>query len=200
MNINDLPRQKLLDYMDKYGGGLYNYKVAGEFRYKRIQDSIAMNPDFTFTNGRYIAAYIETVVGANLFSDGRRNDSQVPKDAARSFFQDSRMPDDFHRAAKPFGTEGVDVVIGAHKWSPGSNVNGVNTYTIDQNAPTFESDPDGCKQYEMFVNQAVVPLYPNPTGVLKRNLKLNLQFYFDTFGGKCQQLFPYGKGQDEDEC
>ncbi|XP_006456226.1 hypothetical protein AGABI2DRAFT_195436 [Agaricus bisporus var. bisporus H97] len=199
-HFNETQFSELLEFMDKYGDGLYNYKVAGEFRYQRIQESIATNPQFNFTGGRFFAAYIETVVGANLFSDGRRNDSQVPADAARGFFQDSRMPDDFHRAAKPFGTEGVEVVIGAHPFSPGRNVNGINTYTIDPNSPTFDSDPDGCAQYEMFVNEAVVPLYPNPTGVLRRNLNINLQHYFDTFGGKCEQLFPYGKPEDEPEC
>jgi hypothetical protein len=179
--------------MDKYGAGKFNYTVAGEFRFQRIQESIAHNPNFSFTNNRFEGAYVETIVAANLFADGRRDDHSFDVETARGFFQDSRMPDDFHRANKPYGTEGTDVVFAAHPWSPGKNTNGVNTYTIDESAADFANDPNGCKTYEWFVKNAVVPLYPNPTGILKDNLKTNLDVYYSTFPPVCQQLFPYGK-------
>lgn len=179
--------------MNKYGGGKYNYTVAGEFRYHRIQQSIANNPQFSFTNNRFIGAYVETIVAANLFADGRRDDHSFDIDTARGFFQNQHMPNDFHRANKPYGIEGTDVVFGLHPFSPGKNVNGVNTYTIDESSANFSNDPDGCKTYEWFVKNAVMPLYPNPTGILKDNLKLNLHVFWTTFPTTCQELFPYGK-------
>ncbi|EKM78506.1 hypothetical protein AGABI1DRAFT_114754 [Agaricus bisporus var. burnettii JB137-S8] len=186
------------EYINKYGAGNYNYTVAGEFRYQRIQESIATNPQFNFRRLRFFAAYIETIVGVNLFTDGRRDDGQVPLEDTRSFFQDARMPDGFHRAAKPYGLEGTDVVFAAHPFTPGSNVNGINSYETDTTSPDFGTDPDGCIQYAQFINEAVAPLYPNATGILRRNLNLNLQYYFDTFGGKCEQIFPFGKDDEDD--
>jgi hypothetical protein len=88
--------------------------------------------------------------------------------------------------------EGNDLIINLHKFSPGYNANGTNTFTVDPNSASWTNDPMGCKLYTWYVTQVVVPAYPNPTGVLKRNLNLNLQYYYDTFPG-CTQLFPYGK-------
>jgi hypothetical protein len=189
---DDLLRQKLVAYSNQFGAGKYNYTVAGEFRYKRIQDSIATNPNFTFKNARYFAAYIETVFPVNFFVDGRQTDGQLDLDVARGFFQNMRMPDDFHRASKPMSSEGTDIVIRAHPFPPGGNINGVNTYTPDPTSANFTS-PDGCILYDQFVNGSVRALYPNPTGVLKKALNTNLQFLYDTTDGTCEQVFPWGK-------
>jgi hypothetical protein len=62
-------------------------------------------------------------------------------------------------------------------------------------------DPDSadfehlCRFYE-FVVGAVQELYPNPTGILRRNLIKNLHYWYQgvnvAFGG-CTELFPYGQ-------
>jgi hypothetical protein len=150
-----------------------------------------------FVTPRYITAYAEMVFPVNFFIDGRQGDGQLDLDVARGFFQYGRMPDDFHRASKPMSVEGIVQVIPAHPWSPGSNVNGVNTYTPEPNAANFFTiDPSGCEFYGEFVNQTVVGLYPNPTGVLREALNRNLDlFYQASTGGNCTQTFPYGKDE-----
>lgn len=69
-------------------------------------------------------------------------------------------------------TQGLDFIFNLHPIPPGSNVHGVNTYAENTTVPNMTNDPDGCQLYEWYVNTVVVPLYPNPTGVLKRNLNL----------------------------
>jgi hypothetical protein len=47
-----------------------------------------------------------------------------------------------------------------------------------------------------FVVGAVQELYPNPTGILRRNLIKNLHYWYqgvDVFFGGCPELFPYGQ-------
>ena len=45
--------------------------------------------------------------------------------------------------------------------------------------------------YNHFIDTALT-LYPNPTGVLRRNLKLNMHYYFMVFERACEERFPYG--------
>ena len=112
---------------------------------------------------------------------------------AMGFFRDSRMPDGFHRtdlsksgdAVGNFTTE----IFAAHPTQPGKNNGAVNSFTVDPNSATLN---DRCKLYESFVNNKVVPLYPNPQGVLRDNLKVNLNFLFRAFP-ECTQVFPYGQ-------
>ena len=177
----------------QYGAGKYNYTVAGELRYRRIQDSIARNPEFRFLPPRYLPAYRESVFPVNFFIDRRQKDGQLDLDDARNFFQHHRMPDNFHRAPEPRGFEGLDIVVNAHPIMPGHNVGGVNTYTPDPNAPSFTNDPNLCGAYEDFILNTVLPLYPNPTGKLRKALNKNLDFFYQTLGGACEQMFPYGK-------
>ncbi len=102
------------------------------------------------------------------------------------------MPNDFHRASKPSGGEGLDIVFNAHPVPPGRNVNGINSYENDTTSGDFSNS---CLFYENFVNQTIRGLYPNPTGVLRKVLNINLDFYFEGAGAgnECTQLFPYGK-------
>lgn len=102
------------------------------------------------------------------------------------------MPADFHRAAKPTSNEFGPAIFGAHPVEPGRNVNGVNTYTRDSTSSRLT---DFCGVYEKFANETVKGRYPNPEGVLKRNLILHLGYLFS---GQpklvgCQQVFPYGQ-------
>ena len=114
-------------------------------------------------------------------------------DDAASFFRDSRFPADFHRSGQPSSTEGIDQVLAAHPWLPGGNAGGkVNNYVVDPSSADFT---DLCRLYSNVVG-SVVELYPNPTGILRRNLIKNLHYLYIgvnfTFGG-CTELFPYGQ-------
>ncbi|KAJ3567243.1 heme-thiolate peroxidase [Leucocoprinus birnbaumii] len=192
-NFNETLFQEFVDLSNQYGAGKYNATVGGELRYRRVQDSIATNPVFSFVPPRYIAGFAEMVFPLNFWVDGRRGDGQLDVDVARGFYQHGRMPDDFHRASKPMSVEGIDIVLAVHDIAPGRNINGVNTYTPDPNAVAFLNDPTGCNAYVDFVNNAVVGLYPNPTGVLRRAINRNLDLYYLHTGGKCTQVFPYGR-------
>ena len=84
-------------------------------------------------------------------------------------------------------------IFAAHPTEPGKNVNGVNTFEVDT---SIGSATDPCGFYAGFVNVKVKGLYPEPTGLLRKNLIKNLQLFYDTFGGPaspCEQLFPYGQ-------
>ncbi len=138
---------------------------------------------------RFFTAYAETVFPINFFIDGRKQDGQLDLDVARGFFRDMRMPKDFHRASQPSGGEGIDVVFAAHPMQPGANVGGVNNYVFDPTSADFSTF---CLLYSNFVNQTIRGLYPNPTGVLKKALNINLDFLHDAVE-ECPQVFPYGK-------
>ncbi|TEB20273.1 aromatic peroxygenase precursor [Coprinellus micaceus] len=182
-SFNQTLWDEFVDYSNHFGGGYYNLTVAAELRHRAIQRSIATNPNFTFVAPRYFTAYAESALIIGAFLDGRNTDAErkIPMDVALGFFRDSRMPADFHRAAKPTGNDGVVEIFSAHPISPGGNV--VRTWR------SF------CVLYENFVQKTVKRLYPNPTGVVRRNLILNLQYFYSgqpSVAG-CTQLFPYGQ-------
>lgn len=181
-------------FSNEFGGGNYNLTVAGELRFQRITQSIATNPTFSFVAPRYFTAYAESVFPLNFFVDGRKNDGQLDMVTARGFFQDMRMPDGFFRANGSQSVAGIDNVVEAHPLPPGSNVNGVNTFTPDPTSANFSTF---CLLYTNFVNKTVGGLYPNPTGVLREALNTNLNFLFDALNGVspglCTQVFPFGQ-------
>ncbi len=151
------------------------------------------NPNFTFVSPRIFAAYAEAVFTINFFTDGRNNDGQLDLGVARSFFQNMRMPEGFHRASKPSGAEGIEAIFAAHPTQPGANVGGVNNYVPD---PTSANVTDSCLRYKNFVNRDVRSVYPNPTGALRRVLNFNLKFFHEGFGNECPRLYPYGKDDE----
>ncbi|KAF5359306.1 hypothetical protein D9756_003057 [Leucocoprinus leucothites] len=176
---------------NEFGGGKYNLTVAAELRIRRIQDSIATNPTFSFVAPRFFTAYAESVFPINFFIDGRQKGGQLDLDDAISFFRDMRFPDGFFRASKPSGAENLDVVAAAHPIPPGANNGTVNSYTPD---PTSADFNNFCLLYVNFVNQTIRSLYPNPTGVLRDALNRNLGFLYDFIDTPlCPQLFPYGQ-------
>jgi hypothetical protein len=128
----------------------------------------------------------------NFFVDGRSTEKKLDMKTATSFFRDGRYPADFHRAAQPGGGEGVDIVFLAHPVAPGGNKDGkVNNYVLDPTSADFSTF---CLLYTNFVNQTIGGLYPNPTGVLRRNLAKNLRFFYSGIAtAGCEELFPYGK-------
>ncbi|KXN81291.1 Aromatic peroxygenase [Leucoagaricus sp. SymC.cos] len=192
-SFNETLFDEFTAFSNQYGAGKYNYTVAAEYRFHRIQESIATNPNFSFVSPRFFTAYAESTFPVNFFIDGRKNGSgQLDLDVARSFMQNMSMPDDFHRPAQPMGADGIDIVAAAHPIAPGANNGTVNSYTPDPTSADFNTF---CLLYTNFVNKTIVGLYPNPTGALKQALNVNLNFLFATFesSGQCTQVFPYGK-------
>ncbi|KIJ36534.1 hypothetical protein M422DRAFT_261096 [Sphaerobolus stellatus SS14] len=194
-SFNETQFDELVEFSNKFGGGVLNLTAATEFRFQRIQESIATNPNFTFVSPRYVGAYGETAFPLLLFVDGRKADRQLPLDHARGFFQDGKMPDGFFRANESITIAIVgglvEEIFLAHPIQPGANQGRINSYTVDPNDPGFT---DQCKGYTDFVNITVKSLYPNPQGILKDTLNTNLDYFFlsmkDT---NCTQVFPFGQ-------
>ncbi|KAG2004150.1 hypothetical protein CC2G_002741 [Coprinopsis cinerea AmutBmut pab1-1] len=192
-SFNQTLFDQFVEYSNIHGGGFYNLTAATELRYQRIQQSIATNPEMSFVSPRWFTAYAESVFPILFFVDGRNHDgpwSNLSMDAAESFFKDEKFPDDFHRAPGPFSFEGLGYLVTRRPMPPGRNVGGVDNYVPDPNSADFNSF---CKMYEDFVNDIVVALYPNPTGLLRRNLIKNLEYFWTgMFDPACTEVKPYG--------
>lgn len=185
---------QFVSYSNRFGGGKYNLTVAAELRWQRIQQSIATNPNFIFVSLRYFTAYAESVFPVAFFVDGRSGDQQLNMADARGFFQNMQMPTNFFRPNISSGlTEvgsGIDMVFAPHPIQPGNN-RGVGNYVLD---PTSANFNQFCTLYESFVNNTVRSLYPNPTGVLLKAIKTNLNYFYGPMGkAGCPQVFPYGQ-------
>ena len=185
---------KFSSFSQRFGGGNYNQTVAAEFRYQRILESTATNPNFTFVSPRYYTAYAESTFPYLYFVDGRVSDGQLNLTNARGFFQNNEMPADFFRANRSIGMneigENIFTIFNVHPIEPGRN-EGVGNYVLD---PTSAGFNNFCLLYTNFVNETVRSLYPEPTGDLLDALNGNLNnFYSPLAGGDCPQIFPYGK-------
>jgi hypothetical protein len=186
---------QLSSFSNRFGGGNYNLTVATEFRWQRIQDSIATNPNFSFVSPRYYTAYAESVFPYLFFVDGRVANRQLSIANARGFFQNSEMPADFYRTNASVGFkeigDGISSIFAAHPIQPGRN-NGVGNYVLD---PTSANFTQFCKLYTNFVNDTIRSLYPSPKGVLLKALNTNLDYFYSPLQGNpdCPQIFPYGQ-------
>ncbi|KAF8901376.1 heme-thiolate peroxidase [Gymnopilus junonius] len=196
-SFNETLFNELVEFSNRFGGGKYNFTVASEFRWKRIQDSIATNPNMSFVSPRYFTAYAESTFPINFFIDGRLNTRELDLTVARGFFQHSRMPDGFFRPNRSMGGQGMELVADPHPIQPGRNVGGVNNYVIDPTSADFSTF---CLLYENVVKKTIKGLYPRPTGVLRRALDINLDYLFQGFTllngngpDACKQVFPYEK-------
>ncbi|KAJ2911500.1 heme-thiolate peroxidase, partial [Candolleomyces efflorescens] len=192
-SFNQTLFDQFVDFSNRFGDGFYNYSVAAELRFQRIQQSIATNPQFSFVSPRFITAYAESTFPVNFFVDGRSTEKKLDMESALSFFRDGKYPVDFHRAALPSDIEGLGIVASAHPVPPGGNRDGkVNNYVPD---PTSADLDSFCLLYTNFVNQVVRGLYPNPTGILRRNLIKNLHFFYSGIAVEdgCEEIFPYGQ-------
>ena len=190
----------MIDFSNRFGDGNYNLSVASELKFQRIQDSIATNPNFSFVAPRYIIAYGEAVVPIAMFVDGRQADGQLDMKTARSFFQNSRYPDNFFRAEGNYVNDilaiGSPTLLSAHPVKPGKNQGRLNSYIPDPHSADFASI---CKLYVNIINDEVKPLYPNPTGALRDAIKENIHSLylgftaaFGTNTTSCPEIFPYG--------
>ncbi|TFK23902.1 aromatic peroxygenase precursor [Coprinopsis marcescibilis] len=199
------PNRKLFDqlkeFSKRYGGGYYNLTVARELRYHRIKQSIDTNPTFELMGHRHFTAFSEAVFPTSMFVDGRVSGplaAHLDMKPAESFFMNMRYPRGFFRASKPGSAdaESIPVVLGNDPtrvgFQAGRNVRGVKTFVADGSQGSLFSI---CTFYEFFVGKRIKGIYPNPTGVLRRNLNMNLQFLFDSLSDQtnCTQMFPYGR-------
>ncbi|KAJ2914374.1 heme-thiolate peroxidase, partial [Candolleomyces efflorescens] len=191
-SFNQTLFDQFVAYSNRFGGGFYDYNVAAELRFQRIQESIATNPQFSFVSPRFFTAYAESTFPVNFFVDGRSAEKKLAMQNATLFFRDGKFPADFHRASQPSSTEGIDIVASAHPVAPGENRDGkINNYVPDPTSADFSTF---CLLYTNFVNQTIGGLYPNPTGVLRRNLAKNLRFFYSGIANAgCVELFPYGQ-------
>ncbi|KJA15661.1 hypothetical protein HYPSUDRAFT_48125 [Hypholoma sublateritium FD-334 SS-4] len=190
-SFNESLFDELTAFSNEFGAGSYNLSVAAEFRFQRIQDSIATNPNFSFISPRYYTAYAESVFPIAFFVDGRITDTlTLDMTVARGFFQDGHMPDNFFRSNISWGlTEiggGIDIIFTPHPIEPGANAGALDSYTLDPNSADFT---DFCKLYTDFVNITVRGLYPNATGALLGALNQNLDFFFGPLQSRgCTQV------------
>ncbi|KAF9479958.1 aromatic peroxygenase precursor [Pholiota conissans] len=189
-SFNETLFDELTAFSNKFGNGFYNLTVASEFRFQRIQDSIATNPQFSFISPRFFTAYAESMFPLAFFVDGRHESPlQLDMNVARGFFQNSRMPDGFFRSNTSWTRHmigsGVADIFQAHPIAPGANNGTLNSYTVDPNSADFS---DFCKLYTDFVNITVRGLYPNAKGPLLTALNKNLDFFFSALEGDCEQV------------
>jgi len=192
-SFNQTLWDEFADFCNRFGAGKYNFTVAGELRFQRIQDSIATNPNFSFVGARYFTAYAESTFPIHFFIDGRQKDGQLDLNAALGFFRDMQYPVGFFRAGSPQGSAGLSAVAETHPVPPGANQGKLNSYTPDPNSADLSSF---CKLYTDFVNVTIKGLYPAPTGVLRDALNRNLGFLYEFVGSdtpSCPQVFPYGQ-------
>ncbi|KIJ48416.1 hypothetical protein M422DRAFT_247752 [Sphaerobolus stellatus SS14] len=80
-SFNETQFEGLVAFANKFGGVL-NLTAAAEYRFQRIQESIARNPNFSVVLPRVIGAYAETTFPL-FFEDGRKADLHLPLDIAR---------------------------------------------------------------------------------------------------------------------
>ncbi|KDR86161.1 hypothetical protein GALMADRAFT_132745 [Galerina marginata CBS 339.88] len=190
-DFNETRFQHFVDYSNKFGAGKYNLTVAAELRNFLHQDSLKNNPQFSLVSPRLFTAYGESVFPINVFIDGRQKDGQLDLTVARGFFQLMQFPKDFHRHDGAISNQGFDYVYNKYPISPGANTKGVNSYKADLTSATLFQP---CLRYSSFVNNNIKALYPNPTGLLRKNINTYLQFLFEsTAADNCEQVFPYGK-------
>lgn len=202
-SFNETLFDQLVQASIAFGGGKYNASAAAEVRFNRVQQSIATNPEFFFSIPRYATAFAEAIFPIGFFVDGRATGAaafELDLTVARGFFQDSRMPKDFHRRDGAFGLDatgaGLSFLVNAHFIPPGFN-QGVGNYVVDQETLDIFNNGDFiCALYDFFVNKTV-ELYPTPKakGVLRQALAQNLANFFlavRSASSTCPEQFPYG--------
>ncbi|KAF8888455.1 heme-thiolate peroxidase [Gymnopilus junonius] len=192
-DFNETRFQNVAKISNQFGAGKYNLTVAAKLREFLFKDSLMNNPTFSMVSPRLFTAFAESVFPINFFVDGRDKSGQLDMDVARGFFQKMTFPPDFHRHDGAISSEGMDVVFNNFPIVPGANQGRVNSYKPDPTSATL-SEP--CTRYSNFVERNIKSLYPNPTGVLREALSINLQFLFEATvaaGDACTQVFPFGR-------
>ena len=186
----------MLSATNTYGGGLYNLSAAAEFRWSRIQDSIARNPTFYFSNPRYFTGYAESVFPLAYFSNESTPNFAVGTSVENlnSIFLAQKYPNNFYRRQGAFDLNDIGSVIdtlrAVHPLNPGFNDGtNVNSYEVDTHFYGTQTQTI-CALYERFVN-TTLELYPSPTGSLRDALAGNLHNLFLPLNAECTEIVPY---------
>lgn len=97
---------------------------------------MARNPEFSFVSPRFLAAYGEATFPLAFFVSNQTSDTafSLGLDDARSFFQNSKFPDNFWRRDGAYDVSQL-IELGGQVYAPfpvlpGSN-NGVGNYVVD---------------------------------------------------------------------
>ncbi|KAH7102106.1 heme-thiolate peroxidase [Auriculariales sp. MPI-PUGE-AT-0066] len=194
-NLNITLFNHMVDYMNQFGNGSYNIHAAAEYRYARIQESIATNPYFVLGNPRYVIAYSDASLTLETFSNDSTTDWErgVSLENIKSFYVEEKFPEGFHRRGSPFnpasGNTSFDFIQAAHPVAPGMNMGTVNSYTpVDFNQG--ETNPV-CALYNHFVS-VTVDLYPDPSAELRQALAGNIHNLYQAVKDiPCTELFPF---------
>ncbi|GJJ14071.1 hypothetical protein Clacol_008328 [Clathrus columnatus] len=174
--------------------GTYDINAAAELRHQRLEDSIQTNPELSFQSPRILSAFSEAVFPTIFFVDGRLDNGQLNLQAARSFFQPNKFPDNFFRQPAPVSFPTIQPLtqqlFDKHPFVPGMN-NGTNNFIELPDTPALS---DFCGIYDDIVNRVLKTQYPNPSGPLLEALQTNLNFLFSAVEGhNCTQAFPFGQ-------
>ncbi|KIJ27631.1 hypothetical protein M422DRAFT_190789 [Sphaerobolus stellatus SS14] len=76
-SFNQTLFNEFVDFSNKFGGGVFNLTAAAEYRFHRIQESIATSPQFSLVAPRILNAYGDPAVATILFVDGRKADGRL---------------------------------------------------------------------------------------------------------------------------
>ena len=118
------------------GGGSITVEAAAYDRARRVNNSIANNPEFFYETPRFLGATAESSFMLGMFASNQTADTSIPVtvDEANHFFGMHMFPDGFHRRQAPYDfpeivplTNTLIEMVGAQ---PGAN-NGVNNYVVN---------------------------------------------------------------------
>ena len=117
-------------------------------------------------------------------------------DAARSFFEFGKMPDDFHRgrplSAAKHNQQIVDFMRACPEIKAGKNNGTVNSFIPNTGSPGMEFE-DMCVGYTQFID-LIAQIYQNVAGDLRNAIRTNIHYFHRAFvAGNCTELFPFGK-------
>jgi len=196
-NFNETYFQVFVRASSKSPDGKYDPQVAIDLRNERFKDSIATNPTFNFQNARYFGAFSEAVFPYAFFVDGRFTPERLDMDAARSFFQFGKLPDDFHRPSRPLSApehnkQIVDFMKACPEIKVGKNNGTVDSFIPNTNAPGMEFE-DICTGYVKSID-LIAQIYQNAVGDLRNAIRTNLHYFSRAFVmANCTELFPFGE-------
>ncbi|KAF8437187.1 Chloroperoxidase [Boletus edulis BED1] len=175
---------ELIHSANQVGEGYVTVEAAALNRRRRIDDSVARNPVFSFETPRFLGAIAESGFALAMFVHNQTEDStkSLALNDAWSFFNLHMYPEGFYRRQGPFEFPHVKALtyklVDMVGRRPGHN-EGEYNYVVNPEDPAT-------------VN-LTAQLYPDPPFILRKAIKANLATYYEALGDPtCEQYFPYG--------
>jgi len=182
------------------GNGTLDLPSFTLHRHNRILDSMARNPNFTFVSPRFLTAYAEATFPLGFFVSNQTSDTSIPLglDDARSFFQNSKFPDNFWRRNGTYDfPEVVELVIEVYEAFPvlPGNNEGAGNYVVDPEDPGLGLNGADALCYAYYKqSNLTLSLYPDPTEELRAALITNMANFYTVLGDPtCEEVFPFGQ-------